>query len=197
MKAKLILESLFYNIQSDDILTHKYFNHLKKEGVFDNYENLYKSYYNIDEDQNIDYDDLLDFIKDEFIENFENTKENIFYLIKNEKLPIFRAITVDKNWLEHLRTQGKRLGVYWTWDERAAETHWGYDPKKYTAILKSEINIKYIDWITTFELNSHPYYTEEKEIRLYKNTPINLKFIKINNKLKKLDYILKNKTFYA
>lgn len=199
MRAKLILESSFYDIYADDVITKKYLNSLKNDNIFEDFEDWYKSHYGItDEDDVTDSEEFLDFIKNQFEENFETAKERIYYLINDiEKLTIYRAITVDDNWLEHLRKQGKRLGVYWAWDETAIETHWGDYNKKNIAILEVEIDQKYVDWITTFELNSHPYYTEEKEIRLYKNTPIRLKSIKINNKKIKLDNILKNKIFYA
>jgi hypothetical protein len=42
----------------------------------------------------------------------------------------------------------------------------------------------------------HPNYSEEKEIRLFKNTPIQIKSIKINDK--EIDIsILGNKVFYS
>jgi hypothetical protein len=74
--------------------------------------------------------------------------------------------------------------------------HIGGDYKKTnTIIIEIEIDEKYINWITTLELNMHPSYLEEKEIRLFKNTPIKIKSIKINDK--EIDIsIIENKIFY-
>jgi len=200
MRAKLILESSFHDYHVDDILSDKYLKKIKNDGYFEDLIDWYKTHFGItdeNDDDILDSDEFLDFIRDEFEENFEVAKQNIYYKINDQgKLLIYRAITVDDNWLHHLKTQGKRLGVYWSWDENAIETHWGYNDKKNLAVIEVEIDEKYVDWVTTFELNSHPYYIEEKEIRLYKNTPIKLKSIKINNKKININ-IIKNKIFYA
>lgn len=45
-------------------------------------------------------------------------------------------------------------------------------------------------------MNMHPNFSEEKEIRLFKNTPIRIKSIKINDN--EIDMsIIGNKTFYS
>jgi len=71
----------------------------------------------------------------------------------------------------------------------------GDSTKKNKTIIEAEIDEKYVDWKTTFELNMHSNYSEEKEIRLFKNTPIQIKSIKINDKEINI-LILGNKTFY-
>ena len=60
-----------------------------------------------------------------------------------------------------------------------------------------KINEKYIDWESTIQLNMDPNIGEdEKEIRLFKGTPLKiLKLIKNNEELN-INKI-KNKIFYA
>lgn len=103
---------------------------------------------------------------------------------------------VDDNWLEHLKTQGKRLGIYWSWNPDSAIEHWGFSDTKKTAIIESEIEERYVDWKTTLELNMHPYYFEEMEIRLYKNTHLKINSIKLDGEQIDISSI-KDKVFYA
>jgi hypothetical protein len=62
--------------------------------------------------------------------------------------------------------------------------------------METEIDEKYINWQETLTMNIHPSYPEEKEIRLFKNTPININRISINGKDVDISEI-KDKTFYA
>lgn len=116
----------------------------------------------------------------------------------NGNITIWRKIRVDDNWFKHLITQGNRLGIYWSWDEHAAEAHWGYNIKdKYNNVLiKSSINEKYVDWEKTLVLNAELSSEEEKEIRLFKNTPLKIEGLWINNE--EIDITpIKNKVFKA
>ena len=64
------------------------------------------------------------------------------------------------------------------------------------ATIEIEIHEKYIDWITTLEMNMNPFYTEEREIRLFKNTPIKIKALSINDEDVDISF-LNDKTFFA
>ena len=129
-----------------------------------------------------------------------NDTEEIFYTIDdcihNGKIKLYRLITVGDNWLNHLSTQGKRLGIYWTFDKEKAEAYWADSSKSNTALIEIEINEKYVDWDVTFKQLTSPSYSEEKEIRLFKNTPINILSLEINDEPVDIS-IIKNKTFYA
>ena len=94
-------------------------------------------------------------------------------------LTIYRAMTFDevKNWgflgdyLDHLRVQGKHLGIYWSYDTDKAEAHWGDGGVEY--LLQSRVNARYVDWESTLTMNLHPTIGyEEAEVRLYKGTPL-------------------------
>jgi hypothetical protein len=111
-------------------------------------------------------------------------------------------MTVKKDWLKHLETQGNRLGIYWSWDPDSAEPHWGYDNLKREIMIESKINEKYVNWIETLQQNINPNFEEEKEIRLFKNTPIKILAIYNQNayeegKSMRISKLLKNKVFKA
>lgn len=150
-------ESSIWDADYSKILTHDFLKHLK-----DAYED--------------------DFNINQIHEDLDNITYKISDNIENGKLTIYRIIMVDDEWFSHLQKEGKRLGIYWSWDETAAEAHWGHNSssKTNTVLLTSVIDEIYIDWIETLRLNIHPFYLDEKEIRLFKNTPIDLVSLQIN-----------------
>ena len=198
--SKSLSEASFHNFKNDDILTDRYIKEFISN-YSDEYLSWYTQYNNLeDEDEEflIDSPDFYSYIKNELEANLEEAKENIYDKIDplTGGIKIYREITVGPDWLDHLKKQGKRLGIYWSWDDEAAEAHWGDPSKKNSALLEVEIDEKYVDWETTLQLNSHPYYKQEKEIRLFKNTPIVLKNLSINNE--KIDLsVFDNKDFYS
>ena len=196
-----INESSFFNFENDDILTDEYItNFIKHEDYTSEFLDLYIEKNDIDEDENEvrDSSEFREFIKNILEYNLNDAKENIHNVIDYDtnKITIYRAITVDDNWINHLKSQGKRLGIFWAWDERAAETHWGDYKKKKTAVIKTSIDEKYVDWIDTFELNTHPNSIEEREIRLFKNTPLKIESITIDDEEIDMSQF-GDKTFYA
>ncbi len=178
-------EASFHSFNNDDILTNDYI-----KDYINNYctdlLNFYIEEYDLeDEDEGVvsNSPEFFSYVKDELESNLEEAKENIYYRIdyKTNKIRIYRAISVNDNWIEHLKTQGKRLGIYWSWDYGSAEPHWGYGKINNIAIIEAEIHEMYIDWKTTLEMNTNPVFSHEKEIRLFKNTPIQIKSITIND----------------
>lgn len=195
-------EASFHSFDNEDILTDKFIkDFINNDDVTDNLLLWYIEYNNLDhnDEENIrSSEDFHYFVKDELERFLDEAKENIYHNIDyySNKIRLYRAITVDDNWLHHLKAQGKRLGIYWSWDYDGAETHWGDYSKKNVAIIEAEIDEKYVDWEKTFEMNMHPYFSEEKEIRLFKNTPIKIKKITLNDNEVDIS-MLENKTFYS
>jgi hypothetical protein len=117
---------------------------------------------------------------------------------------IWRAMKVPDNYTEHLKTQGNRLGIYWTYDKSSPDTYWersgGIDKygNLHTIIIHSRIRDEYIDWRSTLIANGHPITGEENEITLVKGTPLNIIDIadEQGNAIELSDEI-KNKTYYA
>jgi len=106
--------------------------------------------------------DFYNFIYNELEEHYITAHENIYDRIDDSvnKITIYRVITVQDNWINHLKKQGKRLGIYWSWDSDAAEAHWGDSKRKNETIIEVDIDEKYVDWITTFKMNTHPIYSD-------------------------------------
>jgi hypothetical protein len=58
------------------------------------------------------------------------------------------------------------VGIFWSWDEDAAEAHWGYsnDPGKKELVLHGMLRTQDIDWVETLYLNMYGL-RDEKEVR--------------------------------
>lgn len=106
-------------------------------------------------------------------------------------IKIYRGMSVNENWLHHLQTQGKRLGIYWSWTPNGA-IQYGGDYEGDFAVIECEIDEKYVDWENTIFQNI--VLETEREITLLKNTPIKLLSIEINDEMVDISS-LKNKTF--
>lgn len=191
-------ESINY-INIDDVLDKKFVDEMINE-YGDDYVYYFRQTYDLDND--IDDNDIKksnefgEYLKANFLEeNYSNAYYEIEHRIQNGILPIYRAMTVDENWLNHLEKQGKHLGIYWSWDESGAEAHWG-GVQKNLAIIESEVNEEYVNWIETLQLNSHLSLSDEKEIRLYKNTPLKIIRLTINDEEMDISSI-QDKIFYA
>lgn len=194
-----INEGSFYDVKDSDILNDK----IIKKFIDDDFNGTLDYYIEIndlDEDDKNEIqesEEYYEFVKDILERGLEEAKDNIYYKINDEsgKIKLYRAMDVDENWMEHLKTKGKHLGIYWSWDSEGAEAHWSKG-KKLDIIMETEIDEKYINWQETLTMNMLPSYSEEKEIRLFKNTPLNINRISINGKDVDISEI-KDKTFYA
>ena len=199
---KLLQEASFYNFNNNDILTDKYLKEfIRREDYVDDMLDYYIQDNDLDEDNSNEIrktDDFKEYVKNWLERDLDIAKENISNNINydSNKITIYRAMTVDDNWIQHLIAQGKHLGIYWSWDIKSADTHWGNFNQKNLAIITADIDEKYVNWIHTFELNMHPSLGDEREIRLFKNTPLNVKSITVNDQEINLS-LFGNKTFYA
>jgi hypothetical protein len=200
--SEKINEGSFYDFPEEELLSDK---SMKKfiDGDQDYVENVLSFYMqeneleDEDEDEITETEDFIEFLRSELKQNLDNVSDSISGKIDNitHKITLYRVMTVDSNWIAHLKNQGKRLGIYWSWDADAAEAHWG-DHNKKAVKIEIDIDEKYVNWKETLELNIHPNYMDEKEIRLYKNTQIKIKSILLDNT--KIDIsILGDKIFFA
>ena len=175
-----LTEMSMKQIDVKDIVTKKYVEALDSSAL-EGYVYDYKYQNDIEEDDDFDDDDImetpefLEFIQDMLEDRFYEAKSDIADTIKNGYITIYRSMTVKPKWFEKLEKH-KHLGIYWSWDKMSAEAHWGHFEKDYRDVkLVSKIKEKYVDWQDTFELNINPSTGyEEREIRLFKNTPIKL-----------------------
>lgn len=165
------------------------------EETYQNYEDL------LDDDEFKESKDFKNFVKYEIEYKFNETVdkfESLTYHSEKDRIDIWRVIRVSNNWLDHIKKEGKRLGIYWAYEEEAAEAHWGYNlaEKEIEVRIKSSVNPEHVDWVETIKLNMQPSYEEEKEIRLFKNTPLKIEGLEINGEKANIEDI-KNKIFKA
>jgi hypothetical protein len=192
--TRFILEKYLNNVNFSEIVNKTYLelqaqkNFLNAYAIDYTYEETGKI---LDPDDDlsdvIETKDFQDWLKYELETKFEDLYYDVFMNLidQNSYITLYRFMKVDNDYLNKLMNcKIKRIGRYWTYDINTAEPHWGYNNDKRNEII-FEIKIKeeHIDWVETFRLNlEHHYYNEEKEIRLFKNTPINITKIIWNNK---------------
>ena len=90
--------------------------------------------------------------------------EELMRLFHGTELPIWRMITAPKDWQP---APDVHPGIYWSWDENAAEAHWGeFGNGDVEWLLHAEASYNDIDWVETIVKNCHSSYQAEKEITL-------------------------------
>ena len=200
---KLIREELD-RIMANDIVNMKFIGQFSDQEEF-----LFNQYtYEGDNSTDMDYDE---FIEDEtrmkdfnewmiydFEYRFNKYKDTYQTLFRNGggKMTLFREMYVPNEWIKSLQNANAKLGIYWSYEEDAAESHWGYG-SGIKVLLQTSVKDEQIDWEGTFEANLHPSIGEdEKEIRLKENEKIPLdalwvkdKEIKLNKKIKSNIYL--------
>ena len=198
-----INETSFYDFIDGSFITDEYVKKFIREQDETKYRlEEYCIIHDIDETnksniiKTIESDGFLQYMKKILLKFNEMFDDNIYPLINNNILTIYRKIEVDDDWLPSLDKTDRNLGVYWSYEEEAAEAHWGNDLKN-TVLMVADIDqSKYVNWEKTIEQNTHPLYFEEKEINIYENSPIILKRLYINNERVNISF-LKNKIFKA
>jgi len=193
---EMSLNSINYN----NVVTPKYIEDLKLSDNFERYLEHFQYEYGIDDIEDVEkHEDFKEWFEGMLYRRYEEVVNNIEDKIKSDgTIDIWREMTVDENWLSHVADAGKHLGIYWSWDERAAEAHWSRG--KIPVTMKTSVREVYINWEETIELNMDYSLGEEKEIRLFKNTELKIEELYVNG----VDVMdtpeaqhIKNKTFLA
>ena len=158
-KQYLIKESYFKD--------EEYYIEKAIEEYDDNYlEEIYEMEYP-DNDPNEDEEHYKEFMYDFFSRTIEDILDDVYHTLENEP-EIYRKITVSKEWtIDNL--EDRNLGIFWSYEENAAEPHWGYDSTFIELLLVGDIenNKDIVDIEETILLNMNPSIGEdEKEIRL-------------------------------
>ena len=193
--AGILNEKSFHNFDVSDIITDKYLkNYIEDDDSLLNYYITNNDLHNVSEKEVYASKDFQDFLKMQLEEKLTNAMENMYNAITNNgKITIYRAITVKDDWIEHLKTQGKHLGIFWSWHKEGADPIWADESKPTDVVITARVNEEYVDWKETFELNIS---SDEDEIRLFKNTPLEIISITIEDEEVDLE-LLANKTFVA
>ena len=193
-----ITESLLSSVNLDSILTPEFVEDMSAKDEY--FMDLYKheeQLIDVD-DEDIDQEDFLNWLEydlryklEELIRLYRNE------LIQNGRVTVWRAMTVTSSWLAHLEREGKHLGIYWTWDPDAADTHWGDYSKTSKVLIEAEVPENGVDWEKTLITNIEPFTgDDEKEITLIKGVPLRILSIEMDGELQDISN-LEDKTFFA
>jgi 8-oxo-dGTP pyrophosphatase MutT (NUDIX family)/oligoribonuclease (3'-5' exoribonuclease)/predicted nucleotidyltransferase len=130
----------------------------------------------VEEDRAEKLEDYFQERSHEFITEFGKISR-----LQSGGLKIFRCVTVAdaKKYAADLK-KGKYpkgfsgLGIFWSWDESAAECHWGDSKHADTIVLEGLAPLNAIDFRTTVVKNLHISMGDEKEIQLKEGAKIKL-----------------------
>jgi len=133
------------------------------------------------EDEEVEeLEEFKNWLEIEMEDKFDGAKLEIENLIEDGRITIWRMITVHKKWLDNFIKKGKHLGIFWSWEESAAEAHWSKEDIE--VLFQCTIDERQVEWVETIIANMHPSLGEdEKEIRLVKNTRLKLDKLTIAN----------------
>lgn len=168
----LILFEKFQTIDFSEIAAKAIANLSSYDSIVAAYRNEENISLDIEDDEIIDSEDFKIWMKYDFEFNCERILDVLKSLVDNDQIKIFRQLKVNDDWLNNPTQQ---LGIYWSYDEKAADTHWGDYSKNHTVTLEALVEFDKIDITNTLLANLNPDIGElEKEVTLFKNTPIQL-----------------------
>lgn len=122
----------------------------------------------LQEDLEIKYDDLM---------------RMFFYLREPRGVEIWRQMKVNEKWFDRLKRDAEvTLGIYWSYDEKAAEPHNGYNLKNgFSVAIHAYVDFEKVNWYKTMMANLQVNTGHEKEIYLEKGTPVNVVDVEVWN----------------
>ena len=133
-----------------------------------------------DYDKGLQYDTSGQFLRwytEWLVRRFREIKDCVRTHVEDHQIPIWRGMAVPKDWTRHLEQEGLHLGIYWSCDPRYARPL--RPPNDHTStqtvLLHSRVDTKVVNWKDTFQQLMHPRRGwQEREIRLYRGTPLEL-----------------------
>ncbi len=150
-----------------------------------NIENLANKLIQFEDDE-----DTVIHSKNEAIKRMKDMFSDISNNIHNGEMVIYRKMAVREDWLDWIQTKGEntRVGIYWSYNKGSVGTYGSSSNPKDSdidIILTAKVNIKHINWdhIIGLMVEVNSLYVKEKEITLYKNTPLNIISIEQNGEI--------------
>jgi hypothetical protein len=111
---------------------------------------------------------FYDWVESEFGDEAEY---GIAEQIHGEVITLYRCITAPLDWTPDLQ----HPGIYWSWDEDAADAHWGsHGDGDVEWKMVGEVSVHDVQWEVTFAMNCNPDYNHEKEVRIKDNAPVKI-----------------------
>lgn len=195
-------------IFEDDSLEYEYINNIF-EYEFTREVDLesenYDEFVDNEDEYNQHIEEFCQFIIQDLRQRVEIVERRIKRYINNDgTITIYRAMVVGDNYIEHLRTQGKHIGIYWSMDPSGADIYNSADIKhpdsedEMHIVIISQIHEDHVNWESTLSLQLNDGIGEsEMEIRLFKGTPIRILNIEESDGNDLDISSIKSKTFYA
>lgn len=158
-----------------NIIAHKYFQvNYGVDSKLEFKEEFYKKYFK----DTIDNELLLNIFKSkEFLNWFSNFSNNEIYLLLssfeviNNKIQLFRAIATDEDYADSIYChENLDLGIYWTFDKKAAYPYYGSKTSLEMYIFEGFFDINDIDLNLSILLNFSGDTSSEKELRVFKGS---------------------------
>ena len=98
--------------------------------------------------------------------------EEIEWRFKADVIRVYRMIAAPPDWTPD---PTRHPGEYWSWDEKAAEAHWGdFGSGHVKWLMITDVRKSQIDWEQTLAANGAPGYESECEITVRADAPIKL-----------------------
>ena len=209
-RLRQIIQEEIHNITADSFVTDKYIQHDilssdSGERMFDEYK------YESETDIDMDFDEFMEdpsneadfrnWLEYEMKYRF-NEKKDLFDKLFSQgggRITLYRAMRVNKSWIKKLNKQNTKLGIYWSFEENAAEAHWGYGRGNTEDVLiQTSVTEDQVDWEGTFYANLSPSTgEEEKEMRLKENENIQIEALWVNNKEINLNKTIKSHIYLS
>jgi len=115
--------------------------------------------------------DFLKWFKRQIENSADDAYREISRHMDGNTLQVYRVITAPRDWTPDSR----HPGLYWSWDFKAAEAHWGSFEKSHIKwVMEATVSADEIDWVPTLAMNSLTTYEDEKEIRIKSGVPIKI-----------------------
>lgn len=91
---------------------------------------------------------------------------------EGDTITVYRMITAPPNWQPD---PNMHPGQYWSWDEDAADAHWGdFSQGNVKWLMMADVQFDQIDWVQTLAVNGMPDQEDEREITLLPNVPVKI-----------------------
>lgn len=184
-----------YNSLSDPGIKDSIVDDTKRSMAFSDYEAFVYGYRQENDDKEMEEDDLIEseqfqeWVVEELKNKYDEILETFDYLYHSKDIEIFRVITIRNNkWLTRLNTSYDKtipLGIYWSYEENAAEPHWG--GHGINVHIAAQVNPNDVDWYQSMMANMNVSIGEmEKELTL--KPKVNLNVFKIGTPGKEIEF---------
>lgn len=166
----------FNDIDSEEDKIKKAQQYIEKRGKYDDIYDIVA-----------DYDEFIIYIINSYKNEFDYSTviddeywDTLIYVLrhseKDNKIPVYRAITIPKTMkdLERDLKDYKGVGVYWSYSENGATSHCGrFGADMQEIILKAWVDVANVEWNITFERTIYSL-KDEQEVYLIEGSDVEL-----------------------